>query len=340
MFHPTLRGNYCDMGKRYGDLLYRHGFRVDEQPQEKLDFGRKSVPEVRRVFPEVLDEIQGFAEGCHSSYEQLSTFIMSIGAFKVSPTCSVFAASNGSDVIFGRNYDFFYSFKKYTESYLTFPEGKNCSLGHTDVFIGREDGVNEKGLAVGMTGVEGKVVKPGISFVLLLRGVLDKCANVDEAMRMLSDAHVSSSFNFLLADCRGELAVVEASPDRTRILRPAKDEGFIVCTNHFVHPEMQEMEDLAERSKSNLDSLPRYTTIHDRLKQCNGRISVEDAKRILANHDGYVCSHQEKIKLGTIWSIVASLKQLQIFRAEGHPCRTKFKPDLRLSKAVHKIHIA
>jgi predicted choloylglycine hydrolase len=97
--------------------------------------------------------------------------------------CSVFAASTGSDVIFGRNYDFFSSFKKYTESYLTCPKDGYWSLGHTDIFIGREDGVNEKGLAIGMTGVEGKTVKPGISFCIALRCVLDKCANVKEGSK-------------------------------------------------------------------------------------------------------------------------------------------------------------
>jgi predicted choloylglycine hydrolase len=337
MFHPILKGKYYDMGYKYGALLYKHGFRVDEQPDEKLEFGRRSEAEVKRVFPEILEEIRGFAEGCRTSYEQMAAFMMGIGAFKFSPTCSVFAASNGSDVVFGRNYDFFYSLKKVTESYLTCPENGYCSLGHTDVFIGREDGVNEKGLAVGMTGVEGKMVKPGISFVLLLRGVLDKCANVKESVKMLSDAHVCSAFNFLLADREGDLAVVEASPDRIRARRPKKDECFMVCTNHFLHPEMQEMENLEERSKSNWDSLPRYTTIREAITQRDGKISVKDAQKILANHSGYVCSHQQKIKLGTIWSVVATLKQPQISRAEGHPCRTKYKQDLRLNKAVQKL---
>jgi predicted choloylglycine hydrolase len=336
MFHPTVKGSYYDMGYGYGTVLYKHGFRLDEQSAEKLEFGRKSEGEIKRVFPEILAEIRGFADACHATYEQATAMIFGVGAFRVSPACSIFAASDGSDVVFGRNYDFFYSFKKYTESYLTCPKDAYWSLGHTDIFIGREDGINEKGLAIGMTGVEGKTVKPGISFCLALRRVLDKCANVKEGVKTLTDAHVIAADNYLLADKEGSIAVVEASPDKTRVRWLGKGDTFIVCTNHFVHPEMQDMEDQAERSKSNWDSLPRYATISERLKKLGGKIDVKAAEKILSDHSGYVCSHQNKIKLGTIWSITASLKKLQIFRAEGHPCRAKYKQDLRLNKAIQK----
>jgi predicted choloylglycine hydrolase len=336
MFHPTIKGNYYDMGNRYGTILYKHGFRLGEQSSEKLDFGRKSEGEVKRVFPEVLEEIQGFAEACHTTYEQASAFMFSIGAFKVTPSCSVFAALSNTDIVFGRNYDFFYSFKKYTESYLTCPKDSYFSIGHTDVFIGREDGINENGLAIGMTGVEGKKVKPGISFCLALRCVLDKCANVEESLKILTGTHLSNSSNFLLSDKEGDMAVVEASPERVRVRKPKEEDNLIVCTNHFLHPEMQEMEDLSERNRSNWDSIPRYTTILESIKQRKGKIDLKSAQRILANHSGYVCSHQEKIKLGTIWSITATLKELKIFRAEGHPCKTKYKQDPRLNRALQK----
>lgn len=331
MYHPTVKGTYYEMGHTYGTLLYNHGFRVPEQSDEKLNHGKKSEAEVRRIFPEILEEIQGFADGCHVPYEHFAAFMLSVGAFKVEPLCSVFAAFNGSDTVVGRNYDFFYSFRKFIESYVTCPKGGFYSVGHTDIFIGREDGVNEKGVAIAMTGVAEKVIKPGINFPLIIRCVLDTCESVEESVNVLSKAHFSSASNYLVADKR-DMAVVEASAERVRVRRP--DDHFIVCTNHFVHPEMQEMEDLKEREGGNWDSIPRYKTIHEALK--GGRITVEDAQRILKTHTGYVCSHQEKIKLGTIWSLVLTLQKPEIFRAEGHPCRAKFAKDSRLEKALKR----
>lgn len=132
--------------------MYKHGFRVPELSSEKLDFGRKSEKEVKQVFPEVLEEIQGFADACHASYKHLAAFILCIEPFILESMFSAFATFNGSDVVFARNYDFYYSFKKYTESYLTCPKDGYWSVGHSDIFVVREEGVNEKGLAVAMTG--------------------------------------------------------------------------------------------------------------------------------------------------------------------------------------------
>jgi predicted choloylglycine hydrolase len=260
----------------------------------------------------------------------------SIGAFKAEPNCSVFASFTGSDVVFGRNYDFLYSFKKCTESYLTCPGNGYSSLGHTDVFIGREDGINEKGLAIAMTGVSSPGNHPGVSFCLAIRCVLDKCANVEEGVRVLENVQHVSTFNYLLADKQGNIAVVEASPDKVRVRRPNKGEDFIVCTNHFVHPEMQDKEDPNARSTTEWDSQTRYATISRILKENSGKVNVRLAEKILSNHSGYVCSHQQKIRLGTIWSVIATLNAPQILRAEGHPCKASYRRDLRLNKVIQE----
>ncbi|NWG10275.1 choloylglycine hydrolase [Candidatus Bathyarchaeota archaeon] len=333
MFHPTVRGTYYEMGYSYGSLLYKHGFRVPKIAKEKLEFGRQSEKEVKRVFPEILEEIRGFAEACHVTYEDMASFMMSIGAFKVDQKCSVFAAFNGSDVVFGRNYDFYYSFKKYTESCLTCPKDAYSSIGHSDVFIGKEDGVNERSLAIAMTGIAEKNIKPGISFVLMIRCVLDRCANVEEGVKIISNAHFSATSNYLLADREGSMAVVEVAPDKVRVRRPERGENFIVCTNHFLHSEMLESESVKQRC---WDSVPRYAAINQTIEEQNGKIDFETAQKILSNHSGYVCSHQEQIKLGTLWSIIATLKEPKIFRAEGHPCKTKFKQDIRLNKIIRR----
>jgi len=337
MYHPRIKGSYYDMGRGYGAILYRHGFRVTAQPEEKLVFATKSEPEVRRVFPEILDEIRGFAEGCHASYNEMAAFMLTIGAFKPQPMCSSFAAFDGSDVIFGRNYDFFYSFKKYTESYLTAPQDAFISLGHSDVFIGREDGISENGLAIAMTGLSDKTVKPGISFVLAVRSVLDKCANVKEASKSILSMHASACANFLLADHAGDMAVAEVSPEKAMIRKPEHGESFIVCTNHFVLPEMQQYEDLDRQKIENWDTILRYDAISEGIRKTGRKMNVESAQRIMSDHTGYVCSHQNKIKLGTLWSITAGLKNLDVFRAEGNPCRTKYKEDRRLKSAVQRV---
>jgi len=330
MYHSRVSGTYYRMGFRYGSLLYKHGYRVPEMPTETVAFAKQCEGEVKRVFPDILDEIQGFADACNSTYEQLAAFIFSIGVDQP-VACSVFAASTRSSVMFGRNYDFFYRFKKHSESFLTTPSEGYYSVGNSDVFIGREDGVNEKGLAVAMTWVSSRRIKPGINFILLTRCILDKCANVKEAVKTLTDAHHLRADSWLVADREGDMAVVEACPEKVVVRKP--EDNFIVCTNHFIHPEMKEMEDETERPP---DSLQRYIAIYHALEEKGEKLDVKGVQEILSDHTGGVCSHREDIQLGTLWSLIADLQKPLILRAEGHPCRAKYKQDNRLNKAMHK----
>jgi len=331
LFHPRLGGTYYDMGFQYGTVLFKHGFRVPEQSGDRLSFGRECEKEVKRIFPDILDEIHGFADACHASYEHLSTLILNVGAFKPSAACSVFAASTGLDILFARNYDFYYKFKEHSERYLTRPSDGYMSVADTDIFVGREDGVNEKGLAIGMNFVSPRNVRAGINFALLVRYVLDKCAAVEESVKVLTNTRHLAADNYLIADKEGQIAVVEACPDRVRVRKPGENSNFMVSTNHFVHSEMLDMENQKERPP---DSEQRYKAIHDKLQVSQGQVTLKDAQKILSDHRGFVCSHVKSIQLGTLWSMIAALKKLRVVVAEGHPCRTKYKVDTRLNKAI------
>jgi hypothetical protein len=99
---------------------------------------------------------------------------------------------------------------------------------------------------------------------------------------------------------------------------------------------MQQYEDLERRKAENWDTIPRYIAISEGIRKAGRKMNVEAAQRIMSDHTGYVCSHQNRIKLGTLWSITAGLKNLDVFRAEGNPCRTKYKEDPRLKEAAQK----
>jgi len=325
MFHPRLKGSYYEMGHKYGSILHRHGFRLPLVQEKRLSLGLECRNEVKRFFPEILEEIRGFADACRLDYDQLASFILTIGSDE--NQCSIFAVTDGVNVFMGRNYDMYYRFKDYLESYLTMPEKGYWSLGHTDIFVGREDGINEKGLAVAMSGIV-TYITPGIGFPIVIRYLLDKCATVKEGVKFLTEIPHFSTISYLLADVSGEMVVVEASPQRT-VVRTPGEEGFIVSTNHFVHSEMLDF-----RIYEPPDSRIRYNTIASVLKNRAGELNEDLLKSILSDHTGMVCSHIESIKLGTLWSLIANLNKLRIVRAEGPPCRTAYRQDSRLNKAI------
>ena len=314
------------MGLKYGASLKKRGFQLPRLDDDRRTLGLQCEAEVRRVFPEILEEIRGLANGMQEQYEAVAAFLLTIGYGK--PVgCSSFACADDSRVVFGRNYDFYLRLAKYTESYITRPKGAHTSLANTDIFLGREDGVNEEGVAISIHFVAAQLGTPGINFPIAVRYVLDRCSNAAEAVDFLTHVKFMTANNYLVADKGGEMAVIEASPANLRIRRPEEGEKFMVATNHFVHSDMKQFEDLAKRDP---DSELRYSTILRSLREVRGRVTESVAKRILSNHEGRVCSHLDYIQLGTLWSQISDLKGLSVLRAEGQPCKTKYRADKRL----------
>jgi predicted choloylglycine hydrolase len=328
MYKVNLKGSYYEIGAKYGAGMKETGFKTPEFSAKQMKLGRECRDLVETVFPEILEEIQGIAQSSGISYDSLSTMLLTLAlADQQPPNCTIFAVKEGDQVWMGRNYDWFYRSKEYTESYFTSPEGGHRSLGHSDIFVGREDGVNEKGLGVAMSGIT-EYFQPGVNFWIAIRYILDKCSTVDEGVKFLQETPPHCTITVLLADPTGKMAVVETSPMRTEVRW--SEEDFLVSTNHFNHPEMVKI-----KMYEPPDSRIRYNTVVDRLRS-RTRLDYGFIKSILSDHKGLVCSHRDDIGLGTLWSTVTHLNTLRLWRAEGHPCVDPYIEDERLISAVKK----
>lgn len=325
MYHPRLYGEFYDMGLKYGSLLKeKANFVLPEISSKKKEFGLESYEQLKDFYPEVVEEIKGFAKGINDKPESLGAFLLSLGAFDTSGQCSVFGYKNNDSVIIGRNYDMLYDFKKFTESSLIAPKGKYAYISQSDVFIGRSDGINEKGLSVAMSFVNGTKVQPGIGFHFVVRKVLENCNTTQQAVKLIQKTKVASANNFLIADKNFDLAVVESAPQKSVVRRPQKNENFIYITNQFITNEMKPFDKGGvEWSKS----LERYNGLKESLSTVE-RMDLDKAKETLSNK--CVCLDLRKEKFGTIWSVVANLNELKIERAETKPKLTNYKPETRL----------
>ncbi|MBE9063176.1 hypothetical protein IQ256_19640 [cf. Phormidesmis sp. LEGE 11477] len=288
----------------------------------------------RQFYPEICEEIKGFATGTKSDYEYLVCFLLSIGITQSAPHCSCFAAVTDQGVLFGRNHDYFKQFKKFSESSLIEPTGFNSFVGQGDTFIGREDGVNDRGLAVGYTFVDGIASQPGINFQLVIRGLLEKCSSVQSAIAWLKSLPLSTYQNLILADRSGELAVVESAPERLEVRYPEKNAPFIVATNNFQLPTMRRLQKNEHRNWYEAET--RYEAITQALEKEKDSLSLETCQNILSEKYGFACQYPRKGDFDTIWSVAVNLSTLSILRAEGNLSRVRYKEDLRLAHAVAK----
>ncbi|MFW9854717.1 MAG: C45 family autoproteolytic acyltransferase/hydrolase [Candidatus Thorarchaeota archaeon] len=326
MHFTDLKGPYYEMGLEYGKKLKTAGFRLPNFTEKVLKLAKDCRNHVATIFPKILDELDGVAEAAELKSSKLEAQVLLHP--QSLPKCSIFAVTDGEQTFLGRNYDMFYSLQEFTECYFTSPLDGYRSIGHTDIFIGREDGINEKGLGVAMSGIT-DYFKPGIAFWICIRYILDKCHTVQEGIDFLLDLPHHCTITFLLADPTGAMAVVEASPMQTEVRY--SDDGFIISTNHLNHPKMRNI-----RLFEPPDSRTRYAAINNSLKNPPSTLDEKFLKSVLSGHDGLVCSHLNEIQLGTLWSMVANLNTRQIWRAEGHPCTVAYKDDNRLHSLCAK----
>ncbi|MEK4425746.1 C45 family peptidase [Solibacillus sp. FSL K6-1523] len=327
MYHPRLKGDPYEAGKHYAKLLFKNGFRFPQVTEEKLNYGKLCIPILSEFDVDIVKEIQGFADGCHASFEEVSSFLLSIGVFEPAGQCSIFAAFNGSEVIIGRNYDMLFSLKKITESSLVCFDGKNKYLGHSDCFIGKVDGINEHGLFVGITAVPHEGIKPGLNFYFACKHILENCSSVEEGIKVLESFSSSVANNYLLADSSGTMAVVEVTPNGCQVRLPKNN--YIHCTNHHIGKSVSESWNWSK-------SKDRFETLDKVLAENNNGMTLSIAQSIMSDTKGHVCLNLTEHKFGTLFSVAANLNTLEITRAEGQPNKAKYIVDQRLTDAVLK----
>ena len=172
--------------------------------------------------------------------------------------CSTFAAETPEgDAIFGRNFDMYYSPALFVRtapedgyrsismvnlSYIGFGEGKlPTSLLDSLLTLAAPyvplDGLNEKGLAVGVLLIDTEPTdqqtdKPDITTTTAIRLLLDRAATVDEALALLSqyDMHASanSCYHFQIADAAGRAVVVEYIGDEMNVVESPRATNFLL----------------------------------------------------------------------------------------------------------------
>ncbi|MGG4090418.1 C45 family autoproteolytic acyltransferase/hydolase [Paenibacillus lautus] len=177
--------------------------------------------------PQLLSELEGLAEGLEMPFPKAAALL---GGYDVPKIAAMGCSAMITPSYYVRNYDFTPAFY---DGYFTAaqPEQGLATVGYNLQAIGRHDGVNEKGLAAGLHFVSFDGYRTGLSPWVGVRMILESCATVDEASYMLRHIPHAACYNFSIGDARGNMAVVEASPDQ--VITRAGGEAAIACVNHY-----------------------------------------------------------------------------------------------------------
>ncbi len=278
-------------------------------------FGEGKVWEAQQMFrqwcPGLNEELEGFADALSVPAERLVYW----GMTNLRPGCSQIAVlpsrTKEGVPLLARNYEF----NPDSEDFIlarTSVSGKYTHMGTSVLFFGRDEGLNECGLAVTMStcgfpvGALEYMRKPqlnGLQFWAVIRSVLENCKDVAEALDFLKDMPIAFNLNMMLMDKAGNTALIETMDGRFGVRYPdlKTGEDYLCATNHPLIPELIPYEPKAMRH-----SLVRYDWIRNRLDG-GEKIGEEDLKEML--HSRYpkgLCCHHYRDYFGTTKSMVIS----------------------------------
>jgi predicted choloylglycine hydrolase len=337
MYHGRFKGTHYEAGFKYGSMLRKHGVIINGSPtfeitQEMKKFAADCAILYEEYYPEVIQEIKGMADGQETSFEILSQILFPMYCFRPKNHCTCFAISDHENMIFGRNSDFLVSIEKLYMNCIYSLDGVYAFNGNTTAFIQMEDGMNEHGLAVGLTFIYPHIRKPGLNAGMLLRYLLEKCKNVEEAITALKKLPIASAQTLTIADKEGDIAVVECNSKKFTVVYPKENENFVVTANDFNSEELKEF-----RTPDYIDdwqSHDRYNTAKEALVANKKKYSLEFAMNLLAGKYGFMCQYDRKKNTDTVWSVVYDVKNRKIYRVEGNPSRKMFKEDVRMKNVL------
>ena len=274
-------------------------------------------PEAKKIISNLGFYIDIDNEGVSDFFSKISDFA-SFG-------CTTFNATTPSgDKLFARNYDYMDSpgmtvWTHPKDGYASVSTVSLYFFGYGGSFLPEDlltslltllapyipvDGMNEKGLSIGVLELETpetfqQTEKKDITTTAVIRHVLDHAATVDEAIAIFNefDMHdllgAGCTYHYQVADANGDTAIIEYVNGETTVIKP-DETGTLVATNFWLSEGVDDSDGVGH---------DRYEIAKSMLAEKNCVVSEEEAMNILdATHlenvdlHGYICS--------TIWSAV------------------------------------
>lgn len=342
MYHLRLKGKHYEMGIKRGKIFKKCQLFFPIQLDDfQLEHGKQSEVILRTFFPEICEEIRGVSDTIGADYLYFVSWMLCMGCCMYNlkdniPVeirgCTAFAYSKGGRIIYGRNNDLPLYLREGSKSEIYDPINGNQFNITTSSFINGEEGLNEHGLAAAMTFVmtDLKKIQAGFNSCFIVRYLLEKANNTEQAISLLMDLPIASNCNILLADKTGTMVVAECTPVLKKIRGAERfNDDKIVCTvNSFISDEMKPYDNA---NGNDYNSHERYKVVIDSF--FSGQIRdnyIETTKQLLKGNYGFMCQYDNEPDFETIWSSIFDLESLTIYRAEGDPRKKKFIMDSRL----------
>jgi len=241
--------------------------------------------------------------------------------------CTAFVTKNDKgDTIFARNFDFTYtpslqlwtnpkngyasistvnlSFAGYSKDNLPLPIKMKSFLALAAPYL-PFDGMNEKGVSIALLAVPEAHLRTDDNKITLntttaIRLVLDKAANVDEAIEILRKYNIYFSgdieCHYLIADSSGKSVIVEYWNGELQVVK--SDKSYQIASNFIAYNGLNIGEGYTE--------FERYDAVKKAIEENHGSLTQEQTIDLLAQVGVYETTGEDKLQ----WSVVYNLTDL------------------------------
>ena len=333
MIELDLKGDYYEIGVFLGKQFdsYKSSYFSRKFTKEQKDFAYECELIVKEFFPELLEEIQGIADGGDIDYIDLITSELGMG---FNSGCTAFAipakSSKNGKIIFASSMDWFEQAIPFSYIFRTNPENKISNLGFTEYLVGRLGGINEAGLAIAESNCVWANFEPGFNSGIMGRYLLDNCKDVKQAVEALQKIPHTIGNNYLIADTNNKVARVEAY--HREVVTTYFHGELVANANHYFSKVFDSI--ALTKPQHSLDRIDYLYNWYQTLKE---PADVESIKKLQKVHDVELCPHVkeyyngELMDLTTCWAWIAEIGTDEVHLCEGPPCQNEYRM-LKLSE--------
>ena len=353
LLHPTppplvrVSGTHREMGRQIGEACRKqvqHSIEngrkllADAYTQLELTWegaqiqARKYIPFAQERFPQYVEELTGIAEGANVSFEDVAVMngmeAVTMDALHLT-RCTSFAVNDDrtadGHVLAAHNEDWVPEDEDDVFIIHAKPKDECPFLAMTYGGLLPNIGVNAYGIAQLCDSVYPNDSRIGTPRLVVSRAVLAS-QKPDEAIRHMLSAQRAAGYNHLLVHESGELYSVEVSARHFAILYG--EDGYIVHTNHYLAPAMQEIE---REPEDLIASRVRYFRAL-RLVKREPKHTLKTLQAIQRDHVNFsnsICNHAVDVndpldREKTVNAMVIDLTTREMHIAWGNPCENPY----------------
>ena len=235
-----LEGDAYDLGYQHGRLLSREIAQLGERVvygvglYYSLSKGQWFPAEAQRLVerqrpflgPEYFEELRGLAKGAGLPLAEVQAANIFPEFFHCSGLAVFGKATKSGELLHARVLDYMTEVGLQDEAVVMAvkPKGRNAFVNVSYAgFIGSVTGMNEKQVAIGEMGGGGEGQWDGTPMSFLVRGVLEHCDTLEEALAYMRDHRRTCEYYYVVSDGKSRTAAgVAATPDRLLVVRPGQ----------------------------------------------------------------------------------------------------------------------